>query len=150
MRLRPVYFISILFLSAVAVFPAAAKEGIHATVLKSIPACAGEGSHHEVSWTLSDKDDGRPFNASKVFIRLIGPTGETTEAFARYGDHSDGYYTATVTIPSGGVDTIKIGVAGMMRDREGHSERSDWLMVLANDPIRIRRCWKYPESLALR
>lgn len=136
MRLRPVYIISMLIFSAVAVFPVAAKEGIHATVLKGIPACAGEGRHYEVSWTLSDKDDGRPFNANRVFIRLIGPTGDTTEAFARYGAHSDGYYTATVKIPSGGVDAIEIGVAGTMRDREGHSERSDWLMVLANDPIR--------------
>ena len=135
MRLRSIYLAIFLFFSAVATFPVAAKEGIHATVHTIIPAHSEEGNELDVSWTLADEESGRPFNASTVFIRLIGPTGVSTEAFARDAAHSDGHYKATVKVPKGGVEGIEIGVAGTMTDREGHSERSDWVMALANDPI---------------
>ena len=42
----------------------------------------------------------------------------------------------TAINPQGGVALIEIGVAGTMTDKEGRSARSDWLMALANDPIR--------------
>lgn len=135
MRSRSAY-LSILFCFAVFVtFPVAAKDGIHATVHTAVPAYAVAGSRLEIRWTLADKNSGSPFNAGRVFIRLIGPGGDSTESFAHRGDHSDGHYAAIARIPEGGVGSIEIGVAGTLTDQNGHNKRSDWLLVLANDPI---------------
>lgn len=136
MRSSSVYLIILLCFSAIIVDPVAAKYGIHAIVHTTIPANAAEGSRLEISWTLADEKSGRPFSASAVFIRLIGPTGDSTESFAQYGARSDGHYSAIAKVPIGGVNAIEIGVAGTLSDpRSGHSERSDWLMPLVNDPV---------------
>jgi len=115
--------------------PAAAKEGVLATVYSEIPASSEAGTQLEVHWTLIDEDDGAPFNASTVFVRLIGPTGEKSEAFAAAGAHTDGRYNAIVTVPTGGVSSVEIGVAGTIGYFNGPRERSDALMELANEPI---------------
>jgi hypothetical protein len=115
---------------------ASAKQGIEATVHTEIPANAAAGTELEVHWTLNAKDGGAPFNAMTVFVRLIGPRGESSEAFAARGAHETGEYAASVTVPDGGVASIEIGVAGTAHYADGRSERSDWLMDLANDPIR--------------
>ena len=106
------------------------------SALFSISPLAIEGSQIDVRWSLADEKTGKPFNACAVFIRLIGPTGELTEAFAECGlITAEGNYDATAVIPSGGISRIEIGVAGTMTDREGNSERSDLLMPLTNDPM---------------
>jgi len=133
MRSASVCLIVLLCSLLLSAFPVAAKDGVHANVHSSIPAHARAGSQLNITWTLSNEEDGEPFNACRVFIRLIGPSGDSTEAFAPCG--ADGRYSALAEIPKGGVSAIQIGVAGTMSDQEGNSERSDWLMALANDPI---------------
>ena len=129
-------FVTALLCATIFITPSVvAKEGVQATIHTNISATAVEGSQIDVTWSLKVEKSGEPFNACAVFIRLIGPTGESTEAFAECGANSEGRYDATAIIPSGGIEKIEIGVAGTMTDREGHSERSDWLMPLANDPI---------------
>jgi len=124
-------------LSAALIVPTAhAKDGVKATIHTPISATAIEGSQIDVAWSLADEKSGEPFSACKVFIRLIGPTGESTDAFAACGmKTAEGEYDATAIVPSGGISKIEVGVAGTMTDREGNSKRSDWLMPLANDPL---------------
>jgi hypothetical protein len=156
MRYGSAYLMILLCFSIVSV-PVAAKVGVHATIHTTIPAAARAGTLLDISWTLSNEKSSRPFNACAVFIRLIGPTGESTEAFARCGTNMDGRYNAPAEIPKGGVETIEVGVAGTMTDRAGHSERSDWLMALANDPVQkswqdfgtLRLNWPNTESAGL-
>lgn len=110
------------------------KEGVQATVHTEIPASSEPGTRIEVQWTLASQEDKRPFSACGVFIRILGPSGDESEAFAPRCSASEGRYGVAVTIPSGGVAAIEIGVAGTMT-YNGVSQRSDWLMPLANDPI---------------
>ena len=115
---------------------ATAKEGVKATVLSPVSASANAGAEIQVTWLLADGESGEPFNACAVFVRLIGPTGDSTEAFAECGvEASKGKYKATPVVPNGGVKKIEIGVAGTVTNRDGQSRRSDWLMPLRNDPI---------------
>jgi hypothetical protein len=118
-----------LLLTAILIAPSVgAKEGVKATIHTTISTTAIEGSQVDVSWSLADEKSGMPFSACAVFVRLIGPTGESTEAFA------EGNYEATAVVPNGGISSIEIGVAGTMTDSKGNSKRSDWLMPLTNDP----------------
>jgi hypothetical protein len=136
MRIASFCFISLLFGIALVAPVASAKEGVVATVLTPISPTAAEGSQIEVSWSLVVEKTGEPFSAHDVFVRLIGPSGSSTEAFSSQSQRSsDGHYTATATVPAGGIVKIEIGVAGTTTDADGHSKRSDWLMPLANDPI---------------
>jgi hypothetical protein len=134
MRLR-LTLVAVLLCSVVLIAPSVgAKEDVKATLLSTITTTAVEGSQIDISWALEVEESGKPFNACAVFIRLIGPTGDSTEAFAECGSNAEGRYDATATVPSGGIAKVEIGVAGTMTDREGHSERSDWLMPLTNAP----------------
>lgn len=127
--------IASLLLTSLLIAPSVgAKEGVKATILTPISASATEGSQIKVRWSLADEKSGKPFSACAVFIRLIGPTGESTEAFAKCGlEATEGRYDATVVVPIGGISGIEIGVAGTMTDKGGNSTRSDWLMPLTNN-----------------
>ena len=113
-----------------------AKEGVKATILTPISASTDAGAVVHVKWLLADEDDNKPFSACAVFIRLIGPTGEASEAFSECDrEAGEGRYSAAPVVPAGGVGSIEIGIAGTMTDREGNSRRSDWLIPLANNPL---------------
>jgi hypothetical protein len=129
-------YVALLLLIAIPIAPSVgAKEGVKATIHTPISTTAIECSEIDISWSLADAKSGKPFSACAVFIRLIGPTGESTEAFAECGlEAAEGNYEVTAVVPSGGISSIEIGVAGTMTDREGNSKRSDWLMPLSNDP----------------
>jgi hypothetical protein len=131
-------YVATLLLTAVFIAPSGgAKEGVRATILTPISPTAIEGSQIDVGWSLADEKSGKPFSACAVFIRLIGPNGESTEAFAKCAlKDADGNYDATAVVPIGGISRIEIGIAGTMTDRDGNSERSDWLLPLTNDPMR--------------
>ncbi len=116
---------------------ATAKEGVKATVLSPVSGSANAGTEIQVTWLLADEQSGEPFSACAVFVRLIGPTGDTKEAFAECGvAASKGKYKATPVVPIGGIKKIEIGVAGTVTNREGNSRRSDWLLPLTNDPVK--------------
>ena len=82
MNLRSVCLPVFLCIAAIIALPAAAKHGVRATVHTEIPANAVEGTQVDVSWTLADEKSGKPFSAYGVFLRLTGPEGDSTEAFA--------------------------------------------------------------------
>lgn len=129
-------FVAALLCATTFIVPAVkAKEGVQATIHTDVSG-AVEGSQINIGWSLRVEDSGEPFNACAVFVRLIGPTGKSTEAFSECGANSEGRYDATAIVPCGGVAKIEIGVAGTMTDREGHSERSDWLVTVLNYPVR--------------
>lgn len=119
------------------VLPAAAKEGVKATLLTHIPQNAQPGSRLEVAWRLfSTGDKGRPepFNAMAVFVRLDSATGAVSrEAFARGDAHPTGAYAATVVVPKGGIGDIEIGLMGWSDGPNG-SHRSDAMFPITNDP----------------
>ncbi len=135
MRSYSGYLAIALCFCAILALPVAAKEEIQATVHTTIPAHIEEGSQLNVSWTLVDTDSGKPINAGRVFIRLIGPAGDWTEVFATNGANPKGRYSAVVTPPKGGVSKVEIGIAGTTTYQDGRSERGDMLMPLANNPI---------------
>lgn len=110
------------------------KDGVVATVHTSL-AAAAEGDQVDVRWSLEVEETGDAFTACGLFVRLTGPTGKTTEAYAGCLPDDEGRFTATATVPKGGVQDIEIGIAGTMTDREGNRRRSDWLIPLANDPM---------------
>jgi hypothetical protein len=136
MRYCAIFFASLLLAFVFPAPSAYSKEGVKATVHTPISTSAYAGTEIHVMWSLADEKTGRPFNACAVFIRLVSPTGEATEAFAECGlEASEGKYDANPVVPVGGILRIEIGVAGTMTDREGKSRRSDWLMPLTNDPF---------------
>ena len=92
--------------------PAAAKEGVKATLTKPVPLHAPAGSRLTITWTLTYRDDHgrrRFFGAGEVFVRLLSGTGaRSTVAFV----NGDGHYRARVRVPSGGIGGIRIGLRG--------------------------------------
>ena len=110
----------------------AAKEGIVAMINSA--EFAGDTVH--LVWQLADPERSRPFNTDGVFIRLVGPTGGTTESISAPVGHGEGRYQATVQLPPGGIDRIEIGVTGAMKHPDGRRERSDWLVsvIEASEP----------------
>ena len=128
--------VALLFLVAFSVTPSVdAKEGVKATIHTPISPAAIEGSHVHLSWSLADEKSNEPFSACAVFIRLIGPTGASTEAFAECGlDAGEGNYSVAAVVPCGGISKVEIGIAGTITDGEGKTERSDWLIPLASEP----------------
>jgi hypothetical protein len=134
MRSSSVLVHSLLFAAVLIAPTAEAKDGVTASLQTAIAPTAIEGNPIDVSWSLVDERTGEPFSACAVFIRLIGPTGKSTEGFAHCGiEAAEGEYHATVTVPAGGIRRIEIGVAGATTDQEGNRTRSDWLVPLAND-----------------
>lgn len=130
------YIASLLLAAVFIASSAGAKEGISATLLTPIPPTAVAGSQIALRWSLADKYSGKPLSACSVFIRLIGSNGDYTEAFAGCGRQAaEGQYNVTAVVPVGGISRIEIGVAGTRTDKDGNSERSDWLMPLTNNPV---------------
>ncbi|HXR10782.1 MAG TPA: hypothetical protein VN770_00680 [Gaiellaceae bacterium] len=96
----------------VAVPAAGAKDGVRATLTSPLPKHAAMGTKLVVTFTLRDAD-GHPFNAERVFVKIICPTKDaSTIAFASRAAHVDGRYRVVATVPSGGLGTIRIGLRG--------------------------------------
>jgi hypothetical protein len=138
MRVRPIG--SLLALGAVAVCAlaagASAKEGFVATLTSPIPADARPGTTLYVAWTISRPaaHGAMPFNATDVFVRLRNADGAASEGYATFKAHTDGAYRAQVTVPSGGISSVEIGVAGTRTYSSGKSERADLLFPITNPP----------------
>ena len=119
---------------ALAPAPAAGKEGVTARLVSQLPHDAGPGERVTVAWILAGPDeDGRrlPFNAIGVFVRLVSARGgPATIGFATPDAHPDGRYEARVTVPSGGIGGVQIGLQG-----ENGAGPSEALFPLENDPF---------------
>jgi hypothetical protein len=122
----------------VAALPAAAKEGVTATLESAVPVDAAAGTRLTVSWTLSARDeDGtrRPFSALPVFVRLLSKTGAGAKvAFASSAADDDGRYAASVVVPDGGIRDVQIGLRGFTSGANG-THNADVLFPIANDPL---------------
>jgi len=105
----------------------AAKEGVVAELTSTLPLAAPAGSTIDVSWSLSSPSG--PFNAMNVYVHLLGPDGQATEAVAFGAAHADGSYAARVRIPPGGIKGIRIGLKGT----------TEIFFPVVNDPTTLRR-----------
>lgn len=122
----------------VAALPAAAKDGVEATLVTNLPLDAEPGARIRVGWTLTyaeGEERGRPFGANGVFVRLVSAAGAQAETgFAPTGSYATGRYAATVTVPEGGIADVRIGLRGWTSGARG-TRRSDLLFPIANDPV---------------
>jgi hypothetical protein len=115
----------------VAAFPAAAKNGIKATLTTYVPVTASAGTKLKVGWTLSYAEGGRRhlFGAGGVFIRLVCPDRTVTTTGNARGH--DGRYTAFVRVPAGGIGRIRIGIHART-----DSGPVDTYFPITNDPLK--------------
>jgi hypothetical protein len=121
-----------------AALPAGAKEGVKASLTTSIPLGASPGAQLKVSWRLfflDQKGQRKPFNASRVFVRLRSAAGgHARSGFAVDGAHPTGEYHATVVVPKGGIGDVEIGLEGWS-DANGSIRRSDAIFPITNNPV---------------
>src|SRR5262245_5797270 len=95
-----------------------AKEDITARLTGQLPLDAPQGTPVTVAWTLFARDahgHQRLFDADRValgvFVRLLGTSGvPPTTGYATGRAHADGRYEAQVTVPSGGMHGVQIGL----------------------------------------
>jgi hypothetical protein len=126
--------VSIGALALVAALPAAAKEGVEATLTSSIPLDAPAATRLQVSWTLAYVEDGkrRPFGAGGLFVRLRSRSAAKAETAFASGDR--GTYRATVVVPEGGIGDIEFGLVGWQSGENG-TRRADRIFPITNDPL---------------
>ena len=125
MARRFVVVLAVLAAGIAVVQPAAAKEGVRATLTSSIPTHAFPGTHVVVAFTLRDRS-GHPFNAERVFVKLICPTRDASSVvFASSASHADGRYRVVAIVPPGGLGSIRIGLRGS----------SDVYFPITNNPL---------------
>jgi hypothetical protein len=118
-------------LALVAALPAAAKEGVKATLTTSIPLDAPAGTRLHVAWTLASAD-GTPFGAGGIFVRLVSASGAGAET--AFASAYTGEYTATVRVPEGGIGDVEIGIRGFTSGPTGR-HRADVVFPITNDPV---------------
>jgi hypothetical protein len=115
-----------LLLALVAVSPALAKEGIEVQLNAQIPADAKPGDTVSLFFTLTriDENGMSPLRGSPVYVRLLGPRGDATEADA--GEtRTPGTYQAAVVIPAGGAARVEFGIHGAAVDADGRASGAD-------------------------
>jgi len=111
----------------------AKSEHAVATLDALLPIDAQPGSEVDFGWTLTVPGDGgssMPFNAEGVFVRLLPASGEPVELVGR--QDRPGHYIATVTVPTGGLSGVEIGLRGMACTAGGGCKRSDVMFRLAD------------------
>jgi hypothetical protein len=122
--------------ASVAVAPAAAKEGVHATLVTAIPADARAGTSLDLSWrlfTFGPRGKHVPFSAGAVFVRLRSANGSASrESLA--SPTGPGLYRARVFVPDGGIGLVQIGLQGWSSGSTG-THRADVLFPITNAPV---------------
>ena len=116
----------------VAALPAAAKEGVTATLTTRVPLDAAPGSSIQVGWTLTYKDDrGRrqPFGAGGLYVRLLSANGAPAQTADARG--TNGRYSADVRVPAGGIGDVRFGLVAWSSDATG-THRGDMFFPIAN------------------
>jgi hypothetical protein len=119
--------------AAFTVVPAAAKDGVHATLTTNVPLDAEPGTKLELAWRLAYVEHGKPhpFGASGVFVRLGSASGAASNTGFAEGDR--GTFTATVAVPEGGIGDVQIGLRGYTSGVR--SGQGDLLFPITNDPL---------------
>jgi hypothetical protein len=116
----------------VAVGAAGAKNNVEATLLSTTPKHATPGATLHVEWRLAELDDGQPFGAGGIFIRLVGTNGATTTAAAT--EIRRGRFAAKAVVPAGGIRRIRIGLHSWTSG-PGGTKRADMFFRIVNDPL---------------
>ncbi len=114
--------------------PAAAKDGVRATLTTNVRLDARPGTKLTIAWRLAYSEDGtrRLFGGSGVFVRLASASGAAAKTgFAR---QDRGSYRATVAVPEGGIGDVQIGIRGWVSGQVAR-RRSDLLFPITNDPL---------------
>jgi len=125
-----------LSLVALLAAPAAAKEGVRAKATTPVNLGAPAHTALRVTWRLVDRQ-GHPFGARDIYLRASrcrGGAPVRVRATARGG----GRYSATLTVPRGGLRRLTVGIEGWRITPGGRRTRAD--MVFAFDPPLSRRC----------
>jgi hypothetical protein len=115
--------------------PAAAKEGVEATLKTIIPLDAPAGARIPVAWTLAATDEHgkpQPFDAGGIFMRVVSASGVPGEAV--YASGGRGNYAATIVMPKGGIGDVQIGLVGWRSDENG-TRRADAIFPITNAPV---------------
>lgn len=115
-----------------AAYPAAAKEGVKATLKTPVPLDAKAGERIDLAWTLAGDDGSGPFGASGIYVRLTAPEG--APAVTEYAGGDRGDYFASILVPKGGIGDIQIGLEGWRTDARG-TRRADLTFPITNDPL---------------
>jgi hypothetical protein len=135
MRLRRFALAAVAAFALVAALPAAAKEGVEATLERSIPLDAPAGTRIDVAWTLAYPDEQekrQSFGAGGLFVRLLSASGAEPETAFAGGDR--GTYRATVVVPEGGIGDVELDLVGWQSDDSG-TRRADAIFPITNDPL---------------
>jgi hypothetical protein len=116
-----------------AAVPAAAKDGVHATLTTKVPLDAEPGTTLRIGWRLAYVEEGEPhpFGASGVFVRLSSAAGAASHTGFAAGD--GGTFSAIVAVPEGGIGDIQIGLRGYTSGVR--SGPGDLLFPITNDPL---------------
>jgi hypothetical protein len=129
-KVGSVALIAGLAVACVLAAPAAAKEGVRATLTTPIPLDAAPGTKLHVAWKLASRD-GTPFGGGDVFVRLLSASGARAEtAYVNGG----GTFAADVVVPEGGIGDVQIGIRGWSSGPNGTHE-SPLLFPITNDPL---------------
>jgi hypothetical protein len=120
--------------AALLAVPAAAKEGVRATLDKPVALGAAPGTTIRVTWHLVDQH-GQPFGASGIYLR-VSRCGQRP---LRIGATSRGHggFSARVRVPKAGISKLVVGLKGW-RITPGHRERAD--VFFQFDPPVRRDC----------
>jgi hypothetical protein len=113
----------------VAVAPAAAKEFLQARLEAPISFQSPPGAELEVAVvvTVPDGVENHPVDGSPIWLRLIGPKGDTTEAPGTMGT-GPGRYVMRIEVPAGGPRRLELFMRGT----------GDLPILLDGDPFTFR------------
>jgi hypothetical protein len=90
---------------------AAAKSGIVARLDSPLPTHARSGTELKIGWTVTVPGSSG-LTGTDTVVRLYPANGGATSDWPAQQDRGN-HFVATVTVPSGGIETIGIGIPGM-------------------------------------
>lgn len=81
--------------------------------------------------------DGKepPFYGTPVVIRLVARDGTTTEAAGVETSSGSGHYTASIVVPTGGIDEVIVSMIGTSCNDDDVCVRADYLLPPTDDPL---------------
>jgi hypothetical protein len=113
-----------------------AKGGdVIATFDAPLPVDSAAGSTVRIAWTLAMTfPDGtvHPYLAEGIYLRLSPATGGPIEVPAQ--SDRDGHFVAKVTVPSGGLGKVEIGLKGLACTAADSCTRADEIFRIAAKP----------------
>ena len=133
--MRKTLLLAVLIASAALLtVPAAAKDGVRATLDEPVRLGTPPGRTIKVAWHLVD-EAGRPFGAGGIYLRVS--RCHRRPLAVRATERGRGGYSARVRVPRGGIRKLVVGLPGW-RTVGGRTERAD--MYFQFDPPLARRC----------